>query len=222
MVKRSRYIAEFTGTLTMVFAGCSAIIVNDQFGGVLGHLGISTVFGLVVMAVIYSIGNISGAHINPAVTIGFWAVGKMKMSETFLYVIVQVAGAIVAALILRFMFPGHETLGSTLPAVSPIRAVIFEALISFILMFVILNISTGNKEKGIMAGVAVGGTVALLALLGGPVTGASLNPARSIGPMLVSGYYQHTWVYIVGPVIGMLLAIPVYLAIQENGDKNET
>lgn len=214
----SRYIAEFVGTFIMVFAGCGAIVVNDLHGGVLGHLGVNTVFGLVVMAVIYSIGNISGAHINPAVTIGFWAVGKMEKIDVLWYVVVQFAGAIFAAFLLSLFFTGHQTLGSTLPVISTFRAVIFEAAISFILMFVILNISTGHKEKGIMAGVAVGGTVGLLALFGGPVTGASLNPARSIGPMLISGHFHQMWIYIVGPIIGMLAAKPVYLAIQENGE----
>jgi len=213
-VIKNQYIAESFGTFALVFAGCGAIVINDLFGSTLGHVGISLVFGLVVMAMIYAIGNISGAHINPAVTLGFLFAGRLDRREVFPYIAFQLLGALVAATLLRLLFPEHGTLGATLPAVDPIRAVVIEIVLSFLLMFVILNVSTGHMEKGIMAGVAVGGTVALEALIGGPVTGASMNPARSIAPALLSGNLAELWIYIVGPVTGMLLAYPTCRWVQ--------
>lgn len=204
----NRYIAEGIGTFALVFAGCGAIIANDLFGGALGHLGVSLSFGFIVMAMIYSIGNISGAHINPAVTIGFMFAGRLEKKVVLPYISSQIAGAILAAIVLHILYPEHENLGATLPN-GPIMVVfLMEVILSFILMFVILNVSTGHFEKGIMAGVAVGGTVALEALIGGPLTGASMNPARSIGPALVSGELVYLWIYIAAPIIGMFLAYP--------------
>lgn len=214
MANRDRYIAEVLGTFCLVFAGCGAIIVNDLFGGQLGLIGICTVFGLIVMAMVYSVGNISGAHINPAVTIGFYIAGRFPLHFVMPYIGCQFIGAVVAAGILRFLFPGHETLGGTAPAIPIVPALAVEVLLTFILMFVILNVSTGHKEKGIMAGVAVGGVVALNAMVGGPLTGASMNPARSLGPALVSMEWQSMWIYIVGPVIGVILALPTCRWIQ--------
>jgi aquaporin Z len=166
------------------------------------------------MAVIYSVGNVSGAHINPAVTLGFVFAGRLKAKEAIPYVISQMLGAIIAAGVLRFLFPGHESLGSTLPGVSLLRSFVMEVLLSFILMFVVLNVSTGHMEKGIMAGVAVGGTVALAALMGGPMTGASMNPARSLGPALISGNLSSVWIYLTAPVVGAFLAHPFCRWIQ--------
>ena len=213
----NRYLAEGIGTFALVFAGCGAIIVNDSFGGGLGHVGVCLVFGLVVMAMIYSVGNVSGAHINPAVTLGFLFAGRMERRAVLPYIASQLLGAVVAAVVLRFLFPEHETLGATLPAVTALSAFVMELLLSFLLMFVILNVSTGHMEKGIMAGVAVGGVVAMEALIGGPVTGASMNPARSLGPALVSGHLESIWIYLAGPFIGMLLAFPTCRWIQGEG-----
>lgn len=210
----NRCLAEALGTFALVFAGCGAIVVNDLFGGVLGHTGVSLVFGLVVMAVIYAVGNISGAHINPAVTLGFMFAGRMERREVPAYILSQLVGAIAAALVLLLLFPGHETLGATVPATGTWRVFILEVLISFFLMFVILNVSTGHKEKGIMAGVAIGGTVALAALFAGPVSGASMNPARSLGPALVSGQLSDIWIYLAAPVLGTFLAYPFCRWIQ--------
>jgi len=210
----NRYIAEGIGTFALVFAGCGAIIVDDMFSGVLGHVGVSLVFGLVVMAMIYAIGNVSGAHINPAVTLGFFIARRLDKHVVLPYVGSQIVGAVVAAAVLRLLFPEHENLGATIPAVSLSRAFILEVMLSFLLMFVILNVSTGHMEKGIMAGVAVGGTIALEALVGGPVTGASMNPARSFGPALISGYVDTLWIYLIAPVVGTLLASPVCRWIQ--------
>ena len=213
-MKRNRYIAEALGTFALIFAGCGAIVVNDTFDGVLGHVGVCLVFGLVVMAMIYSVGNISGAHINPAVTLGFLFAGRFKRRDVLPYIGSQLLGAVGAAIVLRLLFPDHPNLGATLVNVSPLRAFAMEAILSFLLMFVILNISTGHQEKGIMAGVAVGGTVAFEALLGGPMTGASMNPARSLGPALVSVQLDSIWIYVAAPILGMFLAYPTCRWVQ--------
>ena len=213
-MKGNQYIAEGIGTFALVFAGCGAIIVNDTYAGVLGHVGVSVVFGLIVMAMIYSVGNISGAHINPAVTIGFFFAGRLDRQVVLPYVGSQVLGAVVAAALLRLLFPEHETLGTTMPSGMVLQAFVIEVVLSFLLMFVILNVSSGHMEKGMMAGVAVGGTVALEAMIGGPVTGASMNPARSLGPALVSGHFASLWVYLTAPVLGMFMAYPICRWIQ--------
>ena len=183
-------------------------------GGPLGHVGICLVFGLAVMAMIYSVGNISGAHLNPAVTLGFLFARRIGWREVPFYILGQCVGAVAAALLLRLLFPGSETLGATLPKVDPARAFTIEAVLTTILMFVILNVSTGHMEKGIMAGAAIGGTVALAALVGGPVTGASMNPARSLGPALASGQFAGLWIYLLAPVVGAFAAHPTCRWIQ--------
>ena len=210
----NRYLAEAFGTFALVFAGCGAIVVDQTYGGVLGHTGICLVFGLVVMAMIYAVGNISGAHINPAVTLGFLFAGRLQGREVFPYIACQLVGAVGAALLLRVLFPEHGTLGATLPSGSVLQSLLMEVVLSFLLMFVILNVSTGHMEKGIMAGVAVGGTVAFEALVGGPVSGASMNPARSLGPALVAGQLQHLWIYVAGPIVGMFMAYPTCRWVQ--------
>lgn len=214
MVNKDRYVAEVLGTFSLVFAGCGAIVVNDLYGGQLGLIGICIVFGLIVMAMVYSVGNISGAHINPAVTIGFFVAGRFPLRLVAPYIVCQLAGAVLAAGILRLLFPEHENLGGTSTNLPMASALAVEVLLTFILMFVILNVSTGHKEKGIMAGVAVGGVVALNAMVGGPLTGASMNPARSLGPALVSMDLSLMWLYIVGPIIGVILAWPTCRWIQ--------
>ena len=215
---KSPWIAEIVGTFALVFAGCGAIVVNDQFPGTLGHMGICLVFGLVVMAMIYAVGNISGAHLNPAVTLGFFIVGRLEAARIPFYIGSQCLGALLAAALLRFFFPAHETLGATLvhAEVGLVHGFLFEVVLTFLLMFVIINVSTGHMEKGIMAGVAVGGTVAIGALVGGPATGASMNPARSLGPALVAGEFAALWLYLVAPVAGALLAAPMCRVIQGN------
>lgn len=213
-MKTNLLASESAGTFILVFAGCGAIVVNDLYGGALGHVGVNTVFGLVVMAVIYSLGNVSGAHINPAVTIAFYFAGRLERKLVLPYVCAQFIGAIVAALLLRVLFPEHGNLGSTVPDIDLPRAFLLEVVITFTLMFVVLNVSTGHQEKGIMAGAAVGGAVALLALFASPVTGASMNPARSLGPNLVSMNLDVIWLYLVAPVIGAVLAAPTCRVIQ--------
>ena len=204
----NRILAEALGTFTMVLVGCGAIVVNDLQGGVIGHLGVSLAFGLVVMAMIYALGNVSGAHLNPAVTLGFVAARRLPSARVPGYLAGQLVGAVAAAALLRALFPAHPTLGATLSELSAGRAFGVELVLTFLLMFVILNVSTGHQEKGIMAGVAVGGMVALGALVGGPLTGASMNPARSLGPALVAGQWQGMWIYLTAPVVGAVLAFP--------------
>jgi aquaporin Z len=207
-------IAEVIGTFALVFFGCGAIVVNNQFENIIGHFGIAMTFGVIVMAMIYSIGNISGAHLNPAVTIGFVFAKRIKARKAFPYIFAQLFGAIIASSILKRAFPMSETLGATLPNVSWIFAFITEIILTFILMFVILNVSSGHMEKGIMAGVAIGGTVFLAALVGGPICGASMNPARSIAPALLSMHLESLSLYIFGPIIGAILASPMCRIIQ--------
>jgi aquaporin Z len=201
-----RYFLELFGTFALVFCGAGAIVMNDASGGAVTHVGIALTFGLIVMAMIYSIGAQSGAHINPAVTIAFWASGTFDKKDVFPYVAAQITGAVLASAVLFCLFPEHATQGATLPLNSYSQAFVIEVLLSFILMFVIVNVSEGSKETGKMAGIAIGGVVALEALFAGPITGASMNPARSIGPALFSGELQYLSLYIAAPIVGMLLA----------------
>jgi len=217
----NKYIAEALGTSILVFAGCGAIIVDDLYRGLLGHVGVSTVFGLAVMSVIYSIGNISGAHINPAVTLGFFWAGRISIKQALFYLTSQSTGAIMATLVLKLLFSSHDNLGVTRPSGSSIQSFCLEIVLSFILMVVILNVSTGHKEKGIMAGVAVGGIITLEALIGGPVSGASMNPARSLAPALLSGQMADLWIYLSAPFIGTLLALPFFRLIQGDTFNND-
>ncbi len=203
-----RYSSEFIGTFFLVFAGCGAVGVESVYPGTLGHQGISMVFGLIVMVLIYAVGNISGAHFNPAVTMGFFWARRIGFKEVPPYLAAQTSGAILASLLLKVVLPEAASAGATLPSAGVWQSLLLEAVFTFLLMFVILNVSTGHMEKGIMAGVAVGGTVALLALLGGPLTGASMNPARSLAPAIASGLWQHHWIYWIGPGLGSLAASP--------------
>ena len=209
-------LTEFIGTFIMVFAGTAAIVINDLHGGVITHMGIALVFGLVVAAVIYTLGNISGAHINPAVTIAFWFANRFPGNKVLPYIIAQVLGAITASLLVFFMFAEHATLGSTLPSGSASQSFLLEIVLTFILMLTIINVATGSKEQGMMAGLVIGGVVALEALFAGPVSGASMNPARSIGPALVSGNISELWIYIAAPIIGASLSILCCRCIRED------
>ncbi|MEA2095651.1 MAG: aquaporin [Candidatus Cloacimonadota bacterium] len=203
----SRFTAEFIGTFFLVFAGTGSIIVNSFYNGIIGHVGISITFGLVVMTMIYAIGDLSGAHLNPAVSFGFWVSKKISHKVLIYYTVSQILGAFSASLILFFSFPDSATYGETLPQLGIIKTAVFEIILSFFLMFVILHVSTGSKEKGLLAGVAVGGTVMLEALFAGPLTGASMNPARSLAPAIISNNLDTVWIYITAPMIGAMLAV---------------
>jgi aquaporin Z len=193
------------GTFTLVFAGCGAVVVDDLYGGLLGHVGVSLVFGLVVMAMVYAVGNVSGAHLNPAVSMGFYAAGRLKLGEALRYTVSQVVGALLGAGLLRILLTAHSTLGATQSSGSVLRVLGLEVALTFLLMFAILNVSTDHFAKGVMAGVAVGGTVGIAALFGGPVTGASLNPARSLGPASICGHLSQLWMHTVPPHLRCLV-----------------
>jgi len=203
-------ISELMGTFFLVLMGCGSIVVNDLSGGLIGHLGVSMSFGLIVMVMIYSIGNISGAHMNPAVSLAFFISKRMDLLSFVKYLSGQFAGSLLAAFALSGLFSDHENFGMTVPSVPPLQAFIVEIILTMLLMFVIFNISTGHMEKGIMAGVAVGGVIALEALVGGPLTGASMNPFRSLAPALVSGKLSGIWIYLSAPFLGAILAWPAY------------
>ena len=213
-MKKEALLAEFLGTFFLVFFGCGAVIVNELFGGELGQLGICIVFGLVVMAVIYSFGNVSGAHINPAVTLALCFAGRFDLKLLPSYVAMQLIGATLAALFLRWIFSESEALGLTQPNIGLFRAFVVEITISFVLMSVVLNLGGEQQEKKIMAGAAIGGVVTFAALVAGPITGASMNPARSLGPAIAALNFESIWLYVVAPVIGMLLACPVCRWVQ--------
>lgn len=202
-----RLVAEALGTFMLVFAGCGAIVIDERFGGVITHLGIAVVFGLVVATIIYTYGDVSGAHVNPAVTIAFTVARRFPVSEVFPYVAAQVAGALAASFTLAALFPDQQAFGVTVPAAGALHAFVFEFILTWWLMAVILGVSTGAKEVGFVAGIVIGGVVALEALFAGPVTGASMNPARSVGPAVASGQFEHLWVYLVATTAGAAFAV---------------
>lgn len=200
-------IAEFFGTFALVFAGTGAIVINDVSGGQVTHLGAALTFGLVVTSVIYAVGDVSGAHLNPAVTFGFWAARCFQRRYVLPYIISQCLGAIAASGILMLLFKGHPTLGAALPEGSMPRSFIMEIILTWFLMYVILNVSTGSKEKGLIAGMSIGATVGLEALFAGPISGASMNPARSLAPALFTGNLSLAWPYIIAHITGAYLAV---------------
>lgn len=204
----NKYLAEFIGTFALVFFGTGAMVI-DTIHPNIGVLGIAIAFGAVVMAMIYSFGDTSGAHINPAVTIGFAFAGRFEKKQVAPYIIAQILGAVAASYILKFLFPDQLLYGNTLPSDGWLQSFILEFILTFILMFVILKVSSGSKETGTMAAIAIGGTVLIEALVFGPITGASMNPARSIAPALASVNFQDVWLYIVAPILGAIAAVLV-------------
>lgn len=202
-----RFISEIIGTFALVFCGTGAMVINDFTGGTVTHVGVAITFGLIVMGMIYAFGDISGAHMNPAVTIGFAYAKKFPWKEVPAYVLAQLIGAFLASGILLYLFPESQTLGATLPGLSALKVFILEIILSFFLMVVIINVSTGSKEIGVVAGIAIGSVVLLEAMFAGPITGASMNPARSIAPAVISGNIADLWIYILAPIIGCVLAV---------------
>jgi MIP family channel proteins len=211
-----RYVAEAMGTFCLVFAGTGSIVINDVTGGSVSHVGVALTFGLIVMAMIYAVGDASGAHLNPAVTVGFVVARRLKLRFLMPYVLSQLAGSILASVALLCMFGNHASLGSTMPLGSDWQSFALEAVLTGILMFVILCVSTGSKEVGTMAGIAIGGVIGLEALFAGPISGASMNPARSLAPAIVSGHLSSLWVYVTAPFLGSVIAVPLWSAIRSN------
>ena len=209
-----RYLAEFLGTFTLILAGCGAVAVSSLTGEP-QFIGIAIAWGLSVMAIIFTIGDLSGAHINPAVTIAFWVARRFSALDVVPYIIAQCLGSTAAAGVLWYLFPEHVAKCVThYQEVNTAQAFILEILLTWFLMFSVINVSTGAKEKGITAAIALGGVITIDVLFGGKVTGASMNPARSLGPALVAGDFKQLWVYIAGPIIGAILAIGCAAAIR--------
>lgn len=201
--------AEFLGTFVMVFAGTGAMVIDNYTGGAIGHSGVALTWGMVVLAMIYTFGDISGAHINPAVTLGFVAAGRFPISRAPGYIAAQLAGAFAASACMRLLFPDSITLGETLPASSVAQSFGLEVILTAILMLTILMVSIGSKEKGITAGIAIGAVVGLEAMFAGPICGASMNPARSLAPAIVGGHLQHLWLYPAATITGAMVAVPL-------------
>lgn len=212
-----KLFAECFGTFALVFAGTGAIVVNAASGGQVSHVGVGLTFGLVVLAMIYAVGDVSGAHLNPAVTLGFVVAGRFPRRQVVPYALAQFLGALIASGLLRGCFPNDATLGATLPTGSVFQSFVFEAVLTLVLMVVILSVATGGKERGLLAGVAIGSVIAFEALFAGPVSGASMNPARSLAPAVVSGNFTHLWVYLVAPPLGAALAVIICKSIHERG-----
>jgi MIP family channel proteins len=216
---RKKLLAELIGAYILVFAGTGAVMINDITGS-LGHVGIALTFGFVVVALIYSFAHLSGAHFNPAVTIAFWSIGEFHSKKVIPYIGAQLFGAIAASASLYFLLNENfvtmsevSYLGATLPNGSVTQAFGFELILTFILMIVICSSAVHGKATKDFAGLAIGLTVGLEAMFAGPITGGSMNPARSIGPAVMSGNYEHLWIYIVATIIGAVIAAQVFLKL---------
>ncbi|MBA2454286.1 MAG: MIP family channel protein [Chloroflexia bacterium] len=210
-----RALAELIGTFGLVFAGAGAITINAVTGGAIGHVGIGLTFGLIVMAMIYATGHVSGAHLNPAVTLGFCVARHFPLRQAPVYIGAQLAGGLLAALALRGLFGNVGALGATLPRDGAGQSLVLEFILTFFLMFVIMAVATDVRAVGQAAAIAIGGTVGLEALFAGPISGASMNPARSLAPALVSGTWDAQWLYVLGPVAGALAGAMAYALIRE-------
>lgn len=205
--------AEAFGTFCLVFAGTGAAVVNEVTGGGVTHVGVALTFGLVVMAMIYALGSVSGCHINPAVTLGLCAAGRCDRSLVLPYIVSQCAGAFVASGMLRMLFPQSRALGATIPAGSDLQSLVLEFVLTLILMVVILGVSSGGGAEQVIGGIAIGGVIGLEALFAGPISGASMNPARSLAPAVVSLHLDHVWIYIIAPIAGALVSVPLFRRI---------
>lgn len=201
------YVAEALGTFAILFFGTGAAIVDSITGGTVSHVGISVTFGFTVMSMIYVFGNTSGAHFNPAVTIAFYFSGRFPGKEILPYVIAQFLGAIAGSGLLLFLFPHAATRGETVPSGDIGQAIVLECVLTFFLMLTIIHVAHGSKEQGMFAGLAIGSVVLMAALFAGPICGASMNPARSLAPALISGNLQSIWIYLTAPVIGAVGAV---------------
>lgn len=201
----NKYLAEFIGTFALIFLGTGAIVINEITHGAVSHLGVCLVFGLVVMVIVHTLGGISGGHVSPAVTWGLYLAKRFPGGEVVPYMVSQMAGALSASLCLKLFFPEHPTLGLTAPMHSSISAFWFEIFLTAFLMLVILRMASVPKESGNLAGITIGAIVACDALVGGPFTGASMNPFRSLAPAIAVGNFNHIWVYLTAPFIGVTI-----------------
>lgn len=212
---RRRLAGEFLGTFGLVFCGTGAIIINQETGGEITHIGIAITFGLIVMAMILSFGHISGAHINPAVTLALTFSRHFKRESIIPYIIAQLGGGCLASYILHNLFPKNEFLGATFPRGSDIQSFVLEFVLTFLLMLVILT-STLKKDHNLFCpALAIGGTVGLEAMFAGPISGASMNPIRSLSPALIGNHFHSLWLYILGPILGAITASFVFALLNE-------
>jgi aquaporin Z len=216
-VMTRRLFAEFFGTFALVFAGCGAIVFDSVNPGKIGHIGIALSFGLVVLAMIYAVGSVSGAHLNPAVTVGLWLAKRVPGSQVLPFMATQCVGALAASALLFAMYPAHPTLGATIPHGPAWHSFVLELWLTAVLVFVILAVSIAEPAVRALGGVIVGSVIALEALFAGPISGASMNPARSFGPAVMSGEMEYLWVYLLAPLAGALVAIPACVLIQQPG-----
>ncbi len=214
--------AEALAAFLLVFAGCGAIVTDAVYDGALGTVGVGLVFGLIVMAMVYATGHLSGAHVNPAVTIAFTLTRHFPARDAVAYIAAQLAGAIAAALVLLAIWPDQPAqLGATVPSVAAGSAFVYEAILTAALMFVIMAVATDTRAVGPAAAIAIGGTVGLDAIMGGPVTGASMNPARSLGPALTAGQWTDFWVYLAGPILGATVGALAYQLVRGHHQRTE-
>jgi aquaporin NIP len=211
-----RLMGEFLGTFALLFCGTGAIIVNEETHGMISQTGIALVFGLIVMAMILSLGHVSGAHINPAVTIGLTIAGRFNWKFIMPYIGAQLGGAYTATCLLKYLFPANEFLGASIPRGSSMQSLVLESILTFLLMLVILLSGQKKDHSLLIPALAVGATVGLEALFAGPICGASMNPARSISPALVTGHFEFLWIYILGPLTGVITAAIVYTIITDD------
>ncbi|MED6216459.1 Nodulin-26 [Stylosanthes scabra] len=217
-----KMVAELVGTYFLIFTGCAAIAANNDYGKQVTLLGIATVWGLVVMIIVYTIGHVSGAHLNPAVTIAFASIRKFPLAQVPAYIAAEVLGGILGSGTVRLIFSGnnlHVQFTGTLPTGSNLQSFIIEFIITFFLMFVICGVATDNRAVGTLAGVAIGSTVLLNVLIAAQVSGASMNPARSLGPAFVHHEYRGIWIYMVAPTIGAVTGAWVYNILRDNNHK---
>jgi MIP family channel proteins len=212
-----KYLAELLGTFALVFCGTGAIIVNAQSQGALGHVGIAFAFGTIVMIMVYVLGSLSGAHINPAVTIAAVIARKFPVAQSIPYIVSQIAGALLASLLLQSMFPADSQLGITLPAGDPWQSFAFEMIFTFFLMIVILSV-VSQASLTSASGLAIGATILVGALVAGPISGGSFNPARSLGPAIVTGNMAMLWIYLLAPVIGASAAALIWPFFEKQRD----
>jgi aquaporin NIP len=210
----NRLAAEAIGTFTLVFAGTSAVVADLEQDGIVGHVGIALTFGLALLVMVYAIGHVSGCHINPAVTLGLAATGRFPTAMVPLYWGAQLVGAFVASLLVLAIHGNDTNLGTTLPTGSDLQSFFLEIVLTFLLVFVICGAATDDRALPAAAGLAIGGTLLLCALFGGPISGASLNPARSLAPAVVSGTWESLWLYLIAPFIGGVLGAFAYAFVR--------
>jgi aquaporin NIP len=210
-----RALAEGLAAFALVFAGCGAVIANARYDAALGTIGIGIVFGLVIVVMVDATGHLSGAHINPAVTVAFTLTRHFPLRAALAYIPAQLAGAVAAAFVLRGLWPDKPgNLGATVPSITSASALVYEIVLTAFLMFVIMAVATDTRSVGAAAAIAIGGTVGLDAIFGGPVTGASMNPARSFGPAVAAWEWKDFWVYVVGPLVGAAVGALAYQLVR--------